>query len=58
MGLFGHRLDRRGVAAGLTLADPSAGAGSARTVPTFAEYIPQVLASMPEGSTSDRYGAY
>ncbi|MGK8503602.1 hypothetical protein [Nocardia asiatica] len=43
---------------GLTLADLSAGAGSARAVPTFAEYIPQVLASMPEGATREHYGTY
>ncbi|MFE7740869.1 tyrosine-type recombinase/integrase [Nocardia sp. NPDC057455] len=43
---------------GLTLADLSAGTGSARVVPTFAEYIPQVLASMPEGATREHYGTY
>ncbi|MGW4091405.1 tyrosine-type recombinase/integrase [Nocardia sp. NPDC004750] len=43
---------------GLTLADLSVWTGSARTVPTFTEYIPQVLASMPEGSTRDHYETY
>ncbi|MFQ6330786.1 tyrosine-type recombinase/integrase [Nocardia sp. CWNU-33] len=43
---------------GLTLADLAAGTETARAVPTFAEHIPKVLASMPQGRTRDHYQTY
>ncbi|MFD8246697.1 hypothetical protein [Nocardia sp. NPDC059691] len=43
---------------GLTVADLSAQTGSTRAVPTFAEYIPTVLAAMPDGRTRTHYQTY
>jgi site-specific recombinase XerD len=43
---------------GLTPADLAAGREPARAVPTFADYIPVVLATMPSGRTREHYRTY
>lgn len=43
---------------GLTIADLAAGTAAARATPAFAEYIPTVLAAMPEGRTRTHYRTY
>ncbi|ONM47990.1 hypothetical protein [Nocardia donostiensis] len=45
---------------GLTVADLTTGAGTegARMTPTFGDYIPTVLAAMPEGRTREHYRTY
>ncbi len=48
----------RDIGAQVEEADLSAQTGSTRTVPTFAEYIPIVLAAMPDGRTRTHYQTY